>query len=383
MIPGRLGAVAILAVLVAGCTSVSETDAPGPDAPDARGPDFRIDTLQFADAAGQTVEIFEGRFDFADNDQFAGEAHRAAGVDPDNVRVHALTELLPRSGVFRIDVVVAADPAGGDIDAWFMDDGTIGHWRCECPFGGNTHAIAYAEGDGGKVELAVRYDEVSSGPTDPAVAHQGFDYAATVTVTTMPDAVPPGKPVAFLLESPGDHLAVANHTQPITIYGPDDAQVTVLQPADTLFELDEGMEPGEYVLIGRLDSEPFEAKVGHSSPGPRTGRILDITYASGSASFDVGEEPRMTFEAPPTVIEVGGCGSAGDATVDPSFRMLDPADAVWVEDAPGGPALLGWSVCYSNWPGSPDQRPGTWTLEFTETAGQGAELMWWTSAYER
>ncbi len=369
----------LVAGALAGCTGAPESSNETPDeANDA--PLFRVDPVRLGAADFEASDTLSGTFAFTDNDQYAGEAQRRLGQAPDNWRFHDLSNLLPSAGLFAIEVTVDADPGGGDIDAWFEGDGIIVS-DCECPFGG--HNVITGHGLGGfPLTLSVQYDEISSGPDDPDVAAEGFDYTVDIVVRSQERPIPPGIPVAVRLTEPGDYIAFANHTEPISVFSPNDEPVATIGADNDSFMLANGMPGGEYVFIQQENGAPYDAAVWHMGDNERRARALPIDYAWHIADLGLGTTMRTTFDAPATVIAVLVCAGAGEATAFPSVEITRPDGEIWAGMS-GDIALLGWGGCFSNWIGAPDQQPGTWTVTYTEQAGEGVEIAARTGAYVR
>lgn len=372
--------VLMAAMLLAGCTGSDEDPRPDAAMP---GP---MDAVAFRAAsfgdgpAALTTAAFDGTFAFHDNAQYVGEVVDLVGLESTSRQLHDITDLMPAGQPWAMHVSVDGDTGDGDLDLYFEEQGPVTMRWCDCPFGGHNDLYAYGIG-GGRVVLGVQFDEIHGDPTDTAIPLQGFDYHVEVTIATSPRMLPPGIPVAVRLTAVGDEVRFANHTQTITVYGPDDDPVGSLAPGEGSFVVEEGAPTGEYVFIQRLDGAPMDASV--ATTGPLAVRLLTLLTDFVSTPIADGQPGTMTFDAPATVIAVGACAFAGDVEVDPAFEVLDPTGSVWAAASTGGPSIGGWGACFNNWPGDGQQQPGTWTARFTDTLGTGREIQAWTTSYQR
>ncbi len=380
----RLLVSVFLAILLAGCAadapaanSGGSTNSPSA----APGVASQAPVLLGDRAATIVSETFTGTFAFQDNDQYMGAAADSLGQSWTNIQSHDLSGLVPAGLPFALTVVADADAGSGDIDVFF-DGAAVADYWCECPFGSHNELFAYGTGKSTDLTLMVQFDEIHGEPTDTGVPVQGFDYSVEVRFEAGPSFLPPGIPVALHLAEPGDAVTFVNHTQSIVVYRAGGAQVAVLESGEAEFRLEGNATPGEYVFIQRLDGAVAEATVATAAETAPQARLLSTVKEFGAIAIPDGEVGSTTFDAPATVIEVGGCGIAGDVEVDPSFEMLDPAGNQWAHESTSGVALFGWGTCQSNWLGGPDQQPGTWTLSFTDTAGHDRQLMHWFTYFQ-
>ncbi|MGB0651985.1 MAG: hypothetical protein ACPGQL_02195 [Thermoplasmatota archaeon] len=381
----------LVAATLAGCTSDDggndPDEAPGAaPGPDGLGPAGTATLLAIGSGSPHTAnETFTGTFAFQDNRQYMGQYAGEAGQAWTHQQEHDLSGLLPSGMPFQLTLLAEAATGSGDIDAFLVGDAVAESW-CDCPFGGRNEVRAYGLGDSNDLRLVVQFDEIHGEPTDTGVPAQGFDYTVQVAVVGSPGLLPPGVPLGLRLEAPGDSVTFTGHTQPITVYDPADAQIGVLgADSDGTFTLDQEMPTGEYIFLQQLNGAPATATTtrGDGTTEPPAARFIGVVSEAAFVELPDGQPGETTFVAPPTVIEIGGCGFGGDVEVDPAFVMLDPDGQQWAASASSGPAIGGWGTCTSNWLGSPDQQPGTWTLRFTDTAGHERGLFHFYSAYER
>lgn len=383
----------LLLVLILGVTTLAGCSDDGAE---PEGPGSLDDEAGDAAAAAQplwmgdqgppvsAMETFTGTFAFQDNRQFMGEAASHLGQDWTNIQLHDITHLVPVGVPSMLHIVGDADTGSGDLDVFFWVSDALAGWWCDCPFGGHNEIMAYATGEGGQVIIGVQFDEISTGPTDPGAPVEGFDYTVDVMVSGHGRMIPPGVPIALSLTNPGDHVRFENHTQPIVVYGPDDAILGTVDPGDNVYAFQNGSDAGEYVFLQRLDGTPMTATAWRADDTtPLRVRFLDVQYSETFQSIPDGEPGFMPFEAPPSVISVGGCGLGGDLEVDPSFRIVAPSGETWAAAADAGVSVLGWGACMSNWPGDAEQQPGTWSVEFADTAGHDRTLGHWLMWYVR
>ena len=369
----------LLMALLAGCSDDGTPTAEVPDDPAVGEDGLRVEPLRFAEEGALTSDSFTGRFEFTDNQQFAGEVQRDLGQDPANTQLHDITDIIPRSGLFMLVVSSSADPGTGDIDTWLASDGTVSGWQCDCPFGGENTLYAFGVGDGGTVEVGIQYDEISSGPDDPGYALQGFEYEISVVAHPLVHSLPAGLPIAVSL-NPGDELRFANHTSSIMILDGDDEVVGVLAPGNDTFVAG---SRGEHVFIARLDGDHYQASVAYAGERIPASRVLGVTLTRESEFFPPGSAASLSFEASTTVLEVGACGFAPRISVDPWFQVTRPSGEVWADSQSSGPQPLGWATCAGMWLGYPGREPGTWEVALTQTLGNEVELLWWTIQYDR
>lgn len=358
---------------LAGCADDAVPE-PTPDEVEAKQQEL-VHMLSFAEAGESVTESFSGRFEFADNQQFVGSLERDLGMNQNHRQSHAIGHLLPADGLYVVHAATTAQPGGGDIDTGFDGEVLINTF-CDCPFGGANDLFGYGQGSG-ELDLLIQYDEISSGPTDPSIALQGFDYTIEVTVRPLVETVPAGVPVAVELQV-GAVLIASEFSEPVTVYDPADQRVKVFEPGDESFTV---TTAGEHVVIGQVNGGPFALRVENATEAPA--RLLSIVEDGGGRSVPAGTSETITFEAPATVIEVGGCGLAGRLSAQPAMRIVDPAGETWAAAANGAVVPLGWGSCAANWLGDPDQQPGEWRVEMVQAAGDEIELFWWTSAYQR
>lgn len=358
----------LLVVMLAGCAE----DA----APEAEtDPETTVATeptrLSFGVEGPELTDAFSGRFEFTDNDQFAGDLQRTFGMDPDNLHRHEASHLVPDDGLFEMVITATAQAAGGDIDIG-VDGSAVRSTRCDCPFGSENTLTVY--GFPGDLDILIQYDEISSGPDDPNIAAQGVPYEIEVVARPLLERVPPAMPLAIELQV-NDTLVFEGHDSVVTVHDGADIVVAVLEPGTTEFT---AATAGEHVLLARQDGVAFAlvAPVAEA-------RFLAVDGVQGVESFGAGQPMATTFEAGAGFIEMFACGLAGDLTVDPDFRVTDPDGEAWSSSSSSGPQPLGWGSCTGTWRGHPELPQGEWQLTLEETAGSGAELLWFTAHYVR
>ncbi|MGB1586386.1 MAG: hypothetical protein ACPHID_05015 [Thermoplasmatota archaeon] len=361
----------LFVVALAGCADEASSPNAGAEAPDDEGLAAR-QWVSFAEEGSELSESFSGRFEFTDNDQFAGEGQRRLGMDPANQHVHDASGVVPADGLYEMVVTATAQASGGDIDVGIRGDAVLST-LCDCPFGGENTVYVY--GLPGDVEILIQYDEISSGPNDPNVAAQGVPYEIQVTARPLPERVPQGVPLAVELEH-NQSLVLDGHSSTVTVHDGDDQVVAIMEPGNTTFV---AAQAGEYVLIARQDGTPF----GLELPSDAEIRILDVEGEMDSQTFASGQAAEATFDAGAGFIEMFACGISGDVTVDPAFTVTDPAGELWSSSSSAGPVPLGWGSCTGTWRGHPELMQGEWTLAMEETAGPGIELLWFTGHYVR